>query len=241
MGWRSAINGISVGVAGVRAWQQAMLALSRRWRSVQHVLPAGVPPKQTAVIVQGAGLSPAASWPPRGAQRDQGQGISGALPRIAEEVVNLSHHDLVGDLEILTVEPAMCLMRGDVLMADRQPVYRLDVLWLLICDDNVVSLINVGDFRPAVAVMKDGEVLAVTSPSAMAMRLSGGQECGCRWGRFRGGYRYRPGECDDWTFSGRWFFARRGSNRSENAGGQSSLHAPERSSSPQIIGRSHSE
>jgi hypothetical protein len=179
-----------------------------------------IPPKQTAVIVhvQIYRQQFAAACAVLNEIKDR-EYLAQLPADLQKKVVNFrATDDLVGDLEILRggTSDVLELRGGDVLRGQiDQPVYRLQTFYGLLDlpMDNVVSLINVGDFRPRqLLVMKDGEVFGGhLAERDVAMRLSGGQEMRVPLGQIsRAGYRHRPGECDDWTFSRPMVFLRGG-------------------------------
>jgi len=179
-----------------------------------------IPPKQTAVIVhvQVYRQQFAAACAVLNEIRDR-EYLAQLPADLQKKVVNFrATDDLVGDLEILRggTSDVLELRGGDVLRGQiDQPVYRLRTFYGLLDlpMDNVVSLINVGDFRPRqLLVMKDGEVFGGhLAERDVAMRLSGGQEMRVPLAQIsRAGYRHRPGECDDWTFSRPMVFLRGG-------------------------------
>jgi hypothetical protein len=124
----------------------------------------------------------------------------------------------IGDLEILRGE--ICdiveLRGGDVLRGQiNQPAYRLQTFYGLLDlpVDKVVSLINVGDFRPRqLLVMRDGEVFGGHLAEAdMAVRLSNGQEMRVPVRQIsRLGYQRRRGENEEWAFNKPMVFLRSG-------------------------------
>src|SRR5258706_5560011 len=179
-----------------------------------------IPPKQTAVIVhvQVYRQQFAAACAILNEIKDKE--YLAALPAdLQQKVVNFRVADgLIGDLEILRggISDVVELRDGDVLRGQiDQPIYRLQTFYGLLDlpVENVVSVINVGNFRPRqLVVMKDGEVFGghLAEPE-MPMRLSGGQEMRVPLGQIaRAGYRQRPGECDEWTFSKPMVFLRSG-------------------------------
>ncbi len=179
-----------------------------------------IPPKQTAVIVhvQVYRQQFAAACAILNEIKDK-EYLAQLPADLQKRVVNFPVADgLIGDLEILRggISDVVELRDGDVLRGQiDQPVYRLETFYGLLDlpVDKVVSLINVGDFRPRqLVVMKDGEVFGGhLAELEMPMRLSGGQEMRVPLGQIaRAGYRHRPGECEEWTFSKPMVFLRSG-------------------------------
>src|SRR5436190_2953124 len=179
-----------------------------------------VPPKQTAVIVhvQIYRQQFAAACAILDQIKDK-EYLPQLPPDLQKKVVNFRLPDSAfGDLEILRGE--ICdiveLRGGDVLRGRiNQGAYRLQTFYGLLDlpVDRVVSLINVGDFRPRqLLVMRDGEVFGghLSEPD-MAVKLSNGQEMRVPVLQIsRLGYQRRRGEDDDWTLNKPMVFLRSG-------------------------------
>jgi hypothetical protein len=179
-----------------------------------------IPPKQTAVIVhvQIYRQQFAAACAILNEIKDK-EYLNQLPADLQKKVVNFRVGDsAVGDLEILRGElsDVIELRGGDVLRGKiAQPAYRLRTFYgsLELPMDRVVSLINIGDFRPRqLLVMRDGEVFGgqLAEPD-LGMRLSGGQEMRVPVGQIsRMGYHHRAGDSEDWTFNRPMVFLRSG-------------------------------
>jgi hypothetical protein len=170
-----------------------------------------IPPKQTAVIVHVQIYRQQFNAACAVLGEIKEKEYLAALPaELQRKVVNFRAGDsAIGDLEILRggISDIVELRGGDVLRGQiNQPAYRLQTFYGLLDlpVDKVVSLINVGDFRPRqLLVMRDGEVFGGhLAEQEMPVRLSGGQEMRVPVRQIsRVGYRRRGGENEDWTFS----------------------------------------
>jgi hypothetical protein len=179
-----------------------------------------IPPKQTAVIVHAQVYRQqfAAACAILDEIKDR-EFLSQLPADLQKKVVNFRTGDsAVGDLEILRgeVSDVVELRGGDVLRGQiNQGVYRLQTFYGLLDlpVEKVVSLINVGDFRPRqLLVMSDGEVYGghLAEPQ-LSVRLSGGQEMRVPVRQIsRVGYRRRGEEIEDWTFNQPMVFLRSG-------------------------------
>lgn len=179
-----------------------------------------IPPKQTAVIVHAQVYRQQFAAACAILNEIKDKEYLAQLPAdLQKKVVNYRVGDsAVGDLEILRGElsDVIELRGGDVLRGRiAQPAYRLQTFYgpLDLPIDRVVSLINVGDFRPRqLLVMRDGEVFGgELAESDLAMKLSGGQEMRVPVRQIsRMGYHRRAGDSEDWTFNRPMVFLRSG-------------------------------
>jgi hypothetical protein len=179
-----------------------------------------IPPKQTAVIVHVQIYRQQFNAACAILGEIKEKEYLAALPaELQRKVVNFRVGDsAIGDTEILRggISDIVELRGGDVLRGQViQPAYRLQTFYGLLDlpVDKVVSLINVGDFRPRqLLVMRDGEVFGGhLAEQEMPVRLSGGQEMRVPVRQIsRVGYRRRGGENEDWTFSKPMVFLRSG-------------------------------
>jgi hypothetical protein len=179
-----------------------------------------IPPRQTAVIVhvQVYRQQFARAFAILNEIKDK-EYLAQLPAELQKKVVNFRVGDgVIGDIEILRGETAdvVELRGGDVLRGKiAQPAYRLQTFYGLLDlpMDKVVSLINVGEFRPRqLLVTRDGEVFGgqLKEPD-VSMKLSGGQEMRVPLRQIsRVGYHTRPGESEEWTFDRPMVFLRSG-------------------------------
>jgi hypothetical protein len=179
-----------------------------------------IPPRQTAVIVHAQVYRQqfTAACAILGEIREK-EYLAQLPADLQRKVANFRVADnSIGEFEILRGEASdvVELRGGDVLRGKLdQPAYRLQTFYGLLDlpVDKVVSLINVGDFRPRqLLVMQDGEVFGGhLAEQEMPMKLSGGQEMRVPVQQIsRVGYRQRGGEAEEWAFTKPMVFLRSG-------------------------------
>ena len=135
--------------------------------------------------------------------------MAGIAPAIRKIILNFrGGENFIGDYEILRgdVLDVVELRSGDQLKGTLQEkTYKLQTFYgpVELAIDNVIGLINVGNFQPRqLLVTKDGEIFGgKLSRDTLALTLSSGQKTEVPISQIsRMGYRKRSGEPEEWTF-----------------------------------------
>jgi hypothetical protein len=188
--------------------------------TVQAVFPLTIPAGKQVALVHLHSIADTIEAGTRTVQTMQESKLLRSLPvEIRKIVVNFpATSGYVGDREILRGDlfDVVEIKGGDQMKGTlKEPAYKLDTFYgtVQVPADRVVSLLNIGDFRPRqLLVTTDGEVFGgKLQADSVSLELSSGQITKIPLSQItRVGYRKRAGEPEEWTFDKPYVLLRTG-------------------------------
>jgi hypothetical protein len=188
--------------------------------NVQAVFPLTIPGNKQVALVHLHSIVDTMDAGNRAVQTMQESKLLRSLPpEIRKIVVNFPNSTgFVGDREILRgdVLDVVEIRGGDQMKGTlKEPSYKLDTFYgtVNLPADRIVSLLNIGDFRPRqLLVTTDGEVFGgKLQAETISLELSSGQITKVPLSQItRAGYRKRAGEPEEWTFDKPYVLMRSG-------------------------------